>query len=160
MSARLILSAAAIGLMSTTAIARDLMFNDVDVTADLTVIEDTEAAAFWNTLETDLESRLLALLADQIDENGARLVVNVESFAVEEPLAPFTVENAALSGRVHVVDLSNNANFESFELSVRLEGLSVQNADGAEVLATDIAPDMVYSTLVDSFAERIVDRIN
>lgn len=158
MPLKMLLSAAAIGLMSTTAMARDIMFNEVDVTADLTVIEDAEAAAFWNTLETDLEARLLALLADHIAEDGARLVVNVESFAVEEPLAPFTIENAALSGRVHVVDLNNNANFESFELSVRIEGMTVQNADGADILAIELDPDAIYTTLVDNFAENIAER--
>lgn len=159
MQLKMLLGVGVIGLMGTTALASDLTFYEVDVSADLTVIEDAEAAAFWNTLETDLESRLLSLLADQIAEEGARLVVNVESFAIDEPLAPFVIENAALSGRVHVIDLNNNANFESFELSVRLEGMTAQTDDGTVVAMAELPADVIYTTLVDSFAENIATRV-
>ncbi|MGY6547980.1 MAG: hypothetical protein ACXIU7_03105 [Roseinatronobacter sp.] len=156
-----LLAAGVIGLMGSTALARYVHFSEVDVTADLSVIEDAEAAAFWNTLEQDLEAALMTRLADQLtEEDGARLVVNIERFAIEEPLAPFAVENAALAGRIHVIDLNNNANFDSFELSVQLDGLSIIAPDGTALASAEFAPDQVYLTLVNAFADNVAARVN
>lgn len=159
MQMKMSLAAATLALMGTSALAADRMFNEINVTADLTVIEDSTAAAFWNTLEADLEANLLERLADQIAEDGAKLVVDVTSFSAAEPLAPFVVENAALAARVHVIDLENNANFDSFELMVSLEGMTVTNEDGEVMVIANLPADVIYTTLVESFADNIAARV-
>ncbi|MCC5955698.1 MAG: hypothetical protein JJU07_06310 [Natronohydrobacter sp.] len=154
------LFAGLLGLMGSSALASTLSFSEIDVRADLTTIQDPQAATFWNTLEDDLESAILVLLADQIAEEGARLVVDMAEFGSDESLQPDAVEAFELSGRIHVIDLNNNANFNSFELSVRLEGLTATNEDGSEVAVAQMSPEMAYETLVAAFAENIVERLD
>lgn len=147
-------------LLGSTSLAYAIEISEVDVTADLTTIEDARAAEFWNTLEADLESAVLARIADDISEDGARLVLNIESFAIADaPSGGFTVDSAALNGRVHVVDLNNNANFDSYELNVSLQGLSITDETGAPMIVADMPEDVAYRTLVDAFAEHVADRL-
>lgn len=147
-------------LLGTTSLAHAVEISEVDVTADLTTIEDTRAAEFWNTLEADLEAAVLSRISENITEDGARLVVDIESFAIDDaPASGFTVDSAALNGRIHVIDLNNNANFDSYELSVSLQGLSVTDESGAPMVIAEMPEDMAYQTLVEAFAGHVADRL-
>lgn len=148
-------------LLGTTSLAHAVQISEVDVSADLTTIEDARAAEFWNTLEADLESAVLSRIAERISEDGARLVLNIESFAIEDaPESGFTIDAAALIGRVHVIDLNNNANFDSYELSVSLQGMSVTDESGAAMVVADMPDEMAYQTLVEAFADHVAQRLD
>lgn len=160
MKLRKILASGLIALMGTTSLASALDISEVDVSADLTTIENPQAAEFWNTLEADLESAILVLVADEIVDEGARVVVNIESFSINDAAdTTFSMENAALIGRIHVINLENNAEFNSFELSVSIEGMTVTDESGTPVIVAQMEPEMVYETLVSSFAENVVERL-
>ncbi|WP_139257622.1 hypothetical protein [Natronohydrobacter thiooxidans] len=156
-----VFAASIAALLGTTSLAHAVEISEVDVSADLTTIEDARAAEFWTTLETDLESAVLSRIAERISEDGARLVLNIESFALNDaPESGFTIDSAALIGRVHVIDLNNNANFDSYELSVSLQGMSVTDESGAPILVADMPEDLAYRTLVDAFADHVAERLD
>lgn len=161
MKLRSLIASGAIALLSTTSLASALDVAEVDVTAELTALQNPQAAAFWADLETDLEAAILSQLVDQITDDGARLVVNIEGFGIgDEADLPFTVEDAALSGRIHVIDLTNNANFQTFELNVSIQGMSVTDTEGEPVMVAQMPPEWTYETLITAFAEGVVERLD
>lgn len=148
-------------LLGSTALAQDLQIAEVDVTADLTVIEDPQGAEFWGSLEEDLESAIRSRIVERIADEGARLVVDIVSFALPEAMGqPFDVETAALSARVHVIDLTNNANFDSYELSVSLQGMTAVDADGVAIPLAPMDSEVSYQMIVDAFADNVVERLD
>ncbi|WP_249030786.1 recombinase family protein [Roseinatronobacter thiooxidans] len=119
------------------------------------------AAAFWGSLETDLVAAVLALVADRIVEDGARLVINIEAFSIDDKvISAFTLSDSALVGNVHVLDDTNNANFQSFELSVAVEGLKAMNEDGTPILTAQMESEQAYEILIAAFAENVVDGLD
>lgn len=159
MTLRLLMAAGAVGLISSPALASDIMFSKVNVTAELTAIQDPQAAEFWTSLEDDLESTLLALLSDQLVDDGARLVVDITEFKTGDASVLFSVEEAALGGRVHVIDPGNQGNFESYELKLRIEGMTT-TLDGTQIAVSQVQPQEAYDRLVAAYAESIVDRLD
>ncbi|MCC5963145.1 MAG: hypothetical protein JJU09_08455 [Rhodobacteraceae bacterium] len=159
MTLRMLMAAGAFGLTSSTALASDIMFSEVNVTAVLTAIQDPQAVEFWTSLEDDLESTLLALLSDQLVDDGARLVVDITEFMTGDVSVPFSVEDAALGGRVHVIDPGDQGNFESYELKLRIAGMTT-TLDGAQIAVSQMQPEDAYDRLVAAYGESVVDRLD
>ncbi|TVR50357.1 MAG: hypothetical protein EA386_00300 [Rhodobacteraceae bacterium] len=159
MTLRMLMAAGAFGLTSSPVLASDIMFSEVDVTAVLTAIQDPQAVEFWTSLEDDLESTLLALLSDQLVDDGARLVVDITEFMTGDVSVPFSVEDAALGGRVHVIDPGDQGNFESYELKLRIAGMTT-TLDGAQIAVSQMQPEDAYDRLVAAYGESVVDRVD
>ena len=53
------------GALATSAFAAVDQIKTIDVTADLTVLNNEQAAAFWANLETDLENAIAARVTDR-----------------------------------------------------------------------------------------------
>jgi hypothetical protein len=93
-------------------------------------------------------------------EDGARVLVDIEEVALASAFErSLNLEDAVLAGLVRVTDNTDNANFEAYELSVGLEGVSGVIVDG-QLIASPFDVPETYQRLIDLFAEQVVAQLN
>jgi hypothetical protein len=151
-----------LALLAATAQAEVDQIQEIDVTADLTAVGNTDAAAYWGTLETDLEAAIAALVTDRMAEEGARIIVDIREVELSSPFErAINVGDAVLVGQVNIVDDTDNTNFDAYELSVSLEAASILVPEGQDVRGVVFSTDdqTSYRSLIDTFAQGVVDRL-
>ncbi|RYI19417.1 MAG: hypothetical protein EON48_09210 [Acetobacteraceae bacterium] len=142
----------------------------IDVTVDVSAINNAQAATFWANLEADLENAIAAKVTDRLaveevkpDEDGKIDGTQIKVDVREVELASaFERElnqgDAVLVGQVTIVDDSDNTNADGYELTVSLENAKVVVPEGTLVLlSTDTTG--AYTNLVDAFADGVVSRL-
>ncbi|NHB75599.1 hypothetical protein [Rhodobacter calidifons] len=142
----------------------------IDVQVDLSAVQNEQAAAYWATLETDLENALAARLVDRLvteaakpDDSGkidgAQIIVDIREFELANALQrELNLGDAVLVGQVTIKDDTDNSNADGYELTTTLENAKVEVPEGMTVvLSTDTRE--AYTRLVDAFAEGVVTRL-
>lgn len=131
---------------------------EVDVTADLSTIQNAEAAAYWGSLEADLEAAIGARVSDRLAEDGAVIRIDIRELELANAFErQLNLGDAVLVGMVHI--LENDTNMKAYELSVTLGTAQIVLAEGETlVLSTDTTS--AYQRLVDVFADGVVERLN
>lgn len=142
----------------------------VDVSVDISAVNNAEAAKYWANLETDLENPLAARLIDRLaveevkpdDQgriDGAQIVVDIREVELASAFdRELNLGDAVLVGQVTVKDDTDNANADGYELQVSLENAQVIVPEGmVVVLSTDTSG--AYARLVEAFAEGVVKRL-
>lgn len=152
-------------LLSATAATAALATVDtvavVKVEADLTAINNERAAAYWSTLTDDLQGAILARLADKLGEDGATVSIDIREIELANAFEQaFDMKNDVLVGQVNISDVNNNTSYDSYELSISLEGGQVVDASGNTLVVTGIDTPEAYRTLIDRFADGVVERLN
>jgi hypothetical protein len=148
------------GLLGGTALAGVDRINEIDVTADLSAISNADAAAYWGQLEADLEGAIAARVTDRLtDEEGARIVVDIREIELASPFERvITAADAVLVGQVNIVDDTDNANFDAYELSVSLDSARFIVPEGQTIVFSDDDRSS-YEALVNAFADNVVERL-
>lgn len=145
----------------TPALAAVERIANVDVTVDLAAIQNEKAAAYWGSLEKDLEAAIGARITDRIAEDGASVLVDIRevelSNAYERQL---NLADAVLVGQVNINDKTDNANFDAYELSVSLEAAQVVLADGEMMMLASTDTQETYQRLVEAFADTVVTNLD
>lgn len=148
------------GTMATTALAAVDKVAKVDVTADLSAIQNETAAKYWSTLETDLEAAITARVTERLADEGASILVDLREVelagAFERQL---NLGDAVLVGQVNITDQTNNSNYDAYELSVSLESAKVAFVDGAAITLVGADTTQTYQRLVETFADEVVSRL-
>lgn len=156
-----ILAPAIFALASSTALAGVDQVSEVTVKADITAISNEEAAQFWATITDDLENAILARIVERIADEGARISVRLEEVALASAFErSFDLEQSILVGQVNVTDETNNANFNSYELSVSLSGVTAVDEDGDPLTFENVEAELAYQTLITAFADGVVTRLD
>ena len=133
----------------------------VEVTADLTAVQNEKAAAYWSNVSTDLENAIVARLVDRIAETGATLSVDIREVELASSFErALNISDAVLVGQVSVTDLTDNSNFEAYELSVSLGTAQVLSADGQTLTYDSLDTPEAYAALINSFADNVVQRLD
>lgn len=146
---------------ATAALATVETVAEVKVEADLTAISNERAAAYWATLPEDLQGAILARLTDKLGEEGATVSVDIREIELANAFEQaFDINDAVLVGQVNISDLNDNTAYDSYELSISLEGGQVVDASGNTIVVTGIDTPEAYRTLVDRFADGVVERLN
>lgn len=165
-------------LMATAATAAVTEVREIDVTLDLAAVQNENAAAYWGSLEGDLEGALALRLAELVDaeaaaptegaadrdgavaEQGTRVLVEIREVELTNAFGRnLDLGEAVLVGQVNIVDQADNSNNAGYELSVSLENAGVVPTAGkAFMLNTD--DRVTYQLLVDAFADGVVERLN
>jgi hypothetical protein len=174
---KILATSALVGALATTGYAAVERIAKIDVTNDLSAIQNPAAATYWANLEADLESAIAARVTERLvseedslttsdgTEDGAKIIDGTQiiidirevelSSAFERKL---NLADAVLVGQVNIKDDSDNSNFDAYELSVSLESANVVVPEGMTlVLSTDTAES--YDKLVQAFAEGVVSRL-
>ena len=162
--------AALIALLASPVLAEVDNVAKVDVSVDISAVNDAQAAAFWANLETDLENALVARLVDRLpveevkpDDDGkidgAQILVDISEVELASAFErELNLGDAVLVGDVTIRDDTDMANTDTYSLSVSLENAHVIAPEGTVVLlSTDTTG--AYTRLVDAFAEGVVTRL-
>jgi hypothetical protein len=155
-------AATLMALLAGPATAEVDKIKEIDVTADLTAVGNADAAAYWGTLEADLEAAIAALVSDRLAEDGARIIVDIREVELSSPFErAINLGDSVLVGQVNIADDTDNANFDGYELSVSLETASIIVPEGSDIRAVVFSTDdrSSYRSLIDAFAKGVVDRL-
>lgn len=146
--------------LGSAALAGVERIKEIDVSADVTALQNENAAAYWATLEADLEAAIALRVADRMDDDGARIVIDIREIELASAFdRALNRGDAVLVGQVNVIDETDHSNFNAYELGVSLEIAQVIVPEGQTVVLS--ADDRVsYQRLVDTFAESVVERLD
>ena len=153
------ISAAALtALAAGTALASDVAA--VNVTADVAAISNERAASYWGNIAPDLQGAILARLVDRLSDDGVTITVDLREVALASAFErAFQIEDAVLVGQVNVSHPVDNSLFDSYELSLSLEGGQTVDALQQTIVVTGIDTPEAYETLINRFADGVIDRL-
>ena len=155
--------AALLGAFVTVpAVAQDAPpIKSIDVEVSLTDLNTAEAAAYWKSLDTDLEAAIAAQLVGRLGDEGMDLRINMHEVELASFLEAQTgAAESKLSGMVNVVDMTNNTNFNTFGLTVTMNQALPYLQPGTDILVIPRTSPEVYAAMVAAFAAATVDRID
>ena len=163
-------AAALIALVTSPLLANVDTVAKVDVSVDISAVNNAQAATFWANLEKDLENALVAKLTNRLpveeikpDEDGkidgAQIIVDIREVELASAFErELNLGDAVLVGDVTIRDDTDMANTDTYELTVSLENAQVIVPEGMTVvLSTDTTG--AYTRLVEAFAEGVVTRL-
>ncbi|AML52032.1 hypothetical protein [Falsihalocynthiibacter arcticus] len=151
-------------LLSATAISASAAYattdiEKIEVEIDLTAIEDVEAAEVWNDIANDLETAIAKLLVDQITEEGATILIDIDEVFLANSLSQMLgVAETQLKGDV-VIKEDDSAKHESFELTVTAVQAQAYYPEGTDVTVLNVGNEAFYNAMIDSFAEHVADKV-
>lgn len=132
---------------------------EVDVTADLTAIQNPRAAAFWANAADDLENAIVARLADRIDEEeGVKVSVDLDEISLANSYESAAgIAESSLSGAVKI--LADNAADDTrvYDMTVRFDRAYLPAGVDLAAVTTD-SPEH-YRALIDGFADQVAQSV-
>jgi hypothetical protein len=147
------------GVLATSAFGAVDAIKKIDVSADLTALNNEQAASFWANLETDLENAIAARVTDRIANDGAEIIVDIREVELATAFErELNMGDAVLVGQVNIKDDTDHPNNDAYELTVTLETAQIIVPEGAViVLSTDTTG--AYNRLIEAFADGVVSRL-
>ena len=154
-------------LMTTTALflanaafAQDTMVQEVDVAADITAISNAEAAAYWTNAADDLENAIVARLVDRIGDEGSKISIDIDELSLANSFQnQLGLEDAVMVGMVKVTSETDNANFDTYELTVSALSAQAFASDGVVLDGAFTDTPEYYAALIAAFADGVVSRL-
>ena len=144
------------GVLATSAFGAVDQIKTIDVTADLTALNNEQAAAFWANLETDLENAIAARVTDRVAENGAEILVDIREVELANAFErELNMGDAVLVGQVNIVDNTDNSNFDAYELTVSLETAQIIVPEGSVVVLSTDTTGAVFTGCTRGFASTL-----
>lgn len=147
-------STALIALLATGALA-DQTVSEIDVSVDLSAIENREAAAVWTSLGTDLETAIAERVTPLLGENGTEVTVDINTVSLATAFEnAYALEDSTLTGLVEI-SRPGMMNDEEYELSVTASQAISAMSPSVDASQLTIASEEVYRAMVDAFATNI-----
>ncbi|WP_146038057.1 hypothetical protein [Tabrizicola aquatica] len=147
------------GVLATAAFAEVDQIKTIDVTADLTSIQNEQAASFWANLEADLENAIASRVTDRTSNDGAEIIIDIREVELANAFErELNLGDAVLVGQVNIKDDTDNSNYDAYELTVSLETAQIVVPEGTVVVLSNDTTG-AYNRLVEAFAEGVVTRL-
>lgn len=147
-------------LMATAALAQETMIQEVSVEADLTAITNAQAAAYWTNAADDLENAIVARLVDRTADEGAKIMIDIDELSLANSFqTDLGLADAVLVGTVNVTSVTDNAAFQTYELTVSAESARAFAPDGAVLEGAFSDTPEYYAALIAAFADGVVTRL-
>lgn len=152
-------------IFALPAVAQEMrMVKTIDVTTELTAVQNTEAAAYWATLDTDLESAIAERLVGRIaadDSNAVNITIDVAEVELANAFQEAVgTDDTMLAGNVRIRNDVSNGNDKDFDLSVNLNQIVPMLPVGTDLTLVPASNADVYASLVAAFADAVVTRID
>lgn len=158
---KLIGAVAMTAMTATAALASGPDVAEVTVTADVAAITNERAASFWGNIAPDLQGAILARLVDRLSDDGATITVDVREIALANAFErAFQLEDAVLVGQVNVSHPTDNSIFDSYELSLSLEGGQIIDSSGQTIVVSGVDTPEAYQVLISRFADGVIERLD
>ncbi len=141
------------------ALDADHQVEKVDVVFDLQAIESPEAAQFWSDLEGDLETAIIAKVADNIAESGSEIEIDIDEFDMTNTFQSALGLDSSLKAGIQVTneDDPTRNSFYDLRLTVNESGDFETTEDGVEIVAAE--RELIYETMVNGFADAVIERL-
>ena len=155
-----LLTATALVAAPLAAFAQDATVKEIDVTVDISAVQNAEAAAYWGNLEKDLEGAILAKLTDRVADDGAKLSIDISEVELANGFQEAAgLADAMLKGSVNQTHDSNNARFNAYELTVDVKTAMPILGEGFVITAPDVDTTRVYNAMVETFAAQVAENV-
>ncbi len=157
-------------LTSTAALASQDVWTSVDVEADLSAFEQSNALDYWPTLERDLSAAIAERVDIRAGEDAPALRVEINKVAIDgNVVLPATGEFNEIVGTIAVIDdgvptssnnevASQNIPEQSFALRVYAQLEEGQTPPEGYILVAPSKDDF-YTALVDAYAKEVVEYV-
>ncbi|MGP3696701.1 hypothetical protein [Rhodobacter sp. NSM] len=157
------LAAALLGAALTLpalASAEEPMIKSIDVETSLNDLSNAEAAAYWKSLDTDLETAIAAQLVGRLADEGMDIKIDMSEVALASFFESAVGAESTMTGTVNVIDLTNNTNFKTFDLTVTMAQALPMMPPGTDITVIPPTSQEVYAGMVATFAAAVVERID
>jgi hypothetical protein len=155
---RLITMTAA-ALLATSAYAANTL-TEVEVTADLTAVENVEAATVWTNLTEDLEQEITERLASRIGEDGATIVVDIDEISLANMFTQAAgIAESTLVGDVEI-DAPGLFNKMDYRLTVSADQAVAYYPSGTTPGEVTVDSQVYYDAMLDAFADNIASNFD
>lgn len=141
--------------------AQDLKpVREIEVTADMTGIENAQAATYWGTLQDDLKAAILAKVAPTDDEAAVVIKIKIDSVQLSNGFQEkLGLADTTLAGNVLVQDDKNNTKNDAYDLKVDVNAATPLLPEGYDFTAADADAQVYYTAMVNAFADGVVSRL-
>ncbi|WP_347311439.1 hypothetical protein [Defluviimonas sp. SAOS-178_SWC] len=147
------------GLVIATAapVFAETIVREVEVTADIDAIRNTQAATHWTKLSDDLENAIVSDLVGRTGEEGAKILVDIDEVELANSFqsAAGTAESR-LVGDVAVTHDSDNTKFDAYELTVTFEQAGPFFLPGTDLSTITMDSQEYYNAMIAAFADHVV----
>lgn len=155
---RIILSAIPT-LIATAALAASTVAT-IEVEADLSAIQNVEAAQVWSNLGTDLETEIAERLIGRIDDQGASIVVDINEVELANSFTQaLGTADSKLIGELEI-DAPGLFNKIEYTLTVTSEQAIAYYPDGTSVADLTMGSEIYYQAMLDAFADNIAAKFD
>lgn len=151
----------ALGL-SAAAWANDVKVQEINVEADLSAINNPQAANVFAHLPTDLENAISARLAPDhlVKEGGSKINIDIDEVELASTWANLAdLSQSKLKGLVNVTSDTDNGKFDNYTLTIAYPDAVAFLPEGADPKALSTDAMVYYRALVDSFANYVVNHL-
>jgi hypothetical protein len=157
---KLLLSGATVLALTSASYADLAPVQSVDVTADITAIQNAKAAAYWTNVSADLKEAIAARLVDRLGEKGSTVSIDVNELSLANSFqTSLNIDDAVLVGQVNVSNAYDNTKFDSYELSVSQKAATAFAPDGKALEGVFTDSPEYYRALIAAFADGVVSRL-
>ncbi|EPX76903.1 hypothetical protein [Litoreibacter arenae] len=150
---------AAAALLATASFAETTVSN-VDVTVDLTAVKNETAAAYYTSLEEDLETAIISKVTPQLATDGASVIVDIDELSLANSFQSILgIAESELSGSVTISNLQDNSEHQAYNLTVSFEPAPIVLSPDEDVVVLRSSTTDYYIQMVDKFAENVADKL-
>ena len=130
---------------------------DIEVTADVTAVENAKGGEVWGRLSDDLKAAIASRLGPLISEDGDRLQVAIDSVALANTFQQATgIADAKLSGNVAIVRESDNTNLKNYSLTISFDQAGTFFPAGTDMTTVTTDSKVYYDAMIAAFADAVV----
>jgi len=136
------------------------MVKDIEVTADLTAIENPQAAAYWTDLSDDVENAIVARLADRVSEDGVSIIIDLSEVELSNSFQEaLNIADTKLVGDVKVTSATDNTAFNTYNLTVNVDQAMLFLPEGTDITKLSQDSKEYYDAMINAFADAVVTRL-
>jgi len=152
-------SALTLAIAATTATAATTV-KEIEVTTDLSAIQNKKAVAVLNALDYDLEEAIASRLVDRLDDQGARVLIDIDEVSLANSFEQaLGLEDAMLVGDVSL-RIPGIANNENYTLTVSASQAKAYFPDGVVVNDLSMGSGYYYDAMINAFADNVVSKLD
>lgn len=152
-----------LGLSTAAFAASDVKVQEVKVEADLSAIQNPEAAKVFTNLSEDLRGAILNRLDPNalVDKDGQKIKIDIDEVELASTWANLTdLSKSQLTGKVDVrPDDGDALKFDNYVLTVAYPQAKAFLPEGTDVSALDKDAMVYYHAMVNAFADYVVTNL-
>lgn len=137
--------------------------SEIDVTADLSAIENYEAAKVWTSLETDLETALVKNLVGQIAGESAgetaEIPIEIDSVTLASNFKQALGVGEWMLKLDVDIDMPDASKDMRYDLTVSADQVRAYYPEGTDPAAVSVDNEVFCNAIIDAFASNVASKL-